>query len=180
MSWQLEIPIIVRVWISDLDANPTYSDDRILQVITVAAQNVSREVSFVTDYTIDVVNNTISPDPTLSSSDDPDFVALVALKAACILDQSTYRTKAVNEGIKTSLASATLQTAGNLKGYKDLLDVGPCGMYSKLRQEFEMGNPSIVQAVLGPFVGNRFDPRDAGSTYEGLYRGGFNFKNFYN
>lgn len=177
MSWQLEIPIIVRVWISDLDANPTYSDDRILQVITVAAQNVSREVSFVTDYAIDVVNNTISPDPTASGSDDQDFVALVALKAACILDQSTYRTKAVNEGIKTSLASASLQTAGNLKGYKDLLDVGPCGMYSKLRQEFEIGNPSVVQAVLSPFVGNKFDPTSMNAYYGDARHGGLN--NFY-
>jgi len=172
MSWQLEIPIITRVWINDLDSNPTYSDDRILQVVTVAAQNVLREVSFSTNYSVDVVNNSITPDPTSDSVNDNDFIALVALKTACILDQSTYRTKAVNEGIKTSLASATLHVAGNLKGYKDLLDVGPCGMYSQLRQEFEIGNPSVVQAVLSPFVGNKFDPTNLTSYYGGLHRNG--------
>ena len=61
MSWQLEIPIITRVWINDLDSNPTYSDDRMLQVITVAAQNVLREVSFLTNYSVDVVNISITP-----------------------------------------------------------------------------------------------------------------------
>ena len=45
MSWQLEIPIIVRVWINDLEDKPTYTDDRIQQVIAVAAQNVIREIN---------------------------------------------------------------------------------------------------------------------------------------
>lgn len=171
MSWQEEIPLITRVWINDLDeTSPTYSDDRILQVITVAAQNVVREVSLINTYSIDVINSTISPDPTLNNTEDKDFVALVALKAACILDQSTFRTKAINEGIKTSLGSASLQVAGNLSGYKTLLDVGPCAMYSQLRTEFEIGNPSVVQAVLSPFVGNKFDPSYVSSYYGGVYR----------
>ena len=177
MSWQLEIPIITRVWINDLDPNPTYSDARIKQVVVVAAMNVNREVSFTETYSVDIVNETISPDPTVESSLDNDFTALVALKAACILDQSTYRTKAINEGIKTSLASASLHTAGNLKGYKDLLDVGPCGMYEKLRQEFEIGNPNMVQAVLSPFAGNKFDPTSMNIHYGDARYGGPN--NFY-
>lgn len=179
MAWTIEIPLITRVWINDLDANPTYSDARIKQVVVVAAMNVNREVSFTDTYEVDVVSETISPDPTLDASLDNDFTALVALKAACILDQSTYRTKAVNEGIKTSLASATLHTAGNLKGYKDLLDIGPCGMYEKLRQEFEIGNPNMVQAVLSPFVGNKFDPSNLSSYYGSFYRNGGGLDRFY-
>ena len=174
MSWTIEIPLITRVWINDLDANPTYSDARLKQVVVVAAMNVNREVSFSETYTISVVNETISPDPCLDASLDNDFTALVALKAACILDQSTYRTKAVNEGIKASLASAALDTKGNLKGYLDLLNVGPCAMYSQLRQEFEIGNPSVVEAVLSPFVGNGFDPSRL-SSYHGERNGPNNF-----
>ena len=132
MAWTIEIPLITRVWINDLDANPTYSDARIKQIVVVAALNVNREVSFTEDYDVDVVNETISPDPCLDASLDNDFTALVALKAACILDQSTYRTKAVNEGVKAGLASATLSTKGNLKGYLDLLNVGPCAMLLNL------------------------------------------------
>lgn len=174
MAWTIEIPLITRVWINDLDANPTYSDARIKQVVVVAALNVNREVSFTEDYDIDVVNETISPDPTLDASLDNDFTALVALKAACILDQSTYRTKAVNEGIKAGLASATLDTKGNLKGYLDLLNVGPCAMYAQLRQEFEIGNPNMVEAVLSPFVGNDFDPSQLSSYYGYGFRNGPN------
>ena len=179
MSWQLEIPIIVRVWINDLDDNPTYSDARLKQVVVVSALNVKREVSFTESYDIDILNETISPDPTVDNSLDNDFTALVALKAACILDQSTYRTKAVNEGIKTSLASASLSVQGNLKGYQTLLEVGPCAMYSQLRTEFEVGNPNTCQAILSPFVGNKFDPRNTSSRLGGSYRNGHYTDNFY-
>lgn len=172
MSWQIEIPLITRVWINDLDTNPTYSDDRILQVVTVAAQNVAREVAFTTTYDINVVNLTITPDPTSETIKDSDFIALVALKAACILDQSTFRTKAVNEGIRTSLASASLSVQGNLKGYQTLLEIGPCAMYSQLRTEYDVGNPNIVQAVLSPFVGNKFDPTSMSTHFGGFYRNG--------
>lgn len=171
MPWQVEIPLITRVWINDLDeTSPTYSEDRILQVVAVAAQNVIREVSLSTTYAVDVVNLRIQPDPTSTELKDNDFVALVALKAACILDQSTFRTKAINEGIRTGLGSAYLDIRGNLGGYQTLLQVGPCAMYSQLRTEFEVGNPSIIQAVLSPFVGNKFDPSYATSYYGGGYR----------
>jgi hypothetical protein len=171
MPWQVEIPLITRVWINDLDeTSPTYSEDRILQVVAVAAQNVIREVSLSTIYAVDVVNLRIQPDPTSTELKDNDFVALVALKAACILDQSTFRTKAINEGIRTSLGSASLNISGNLKGYQTLLEMGPCAMYSQLRTEFDMGNPNIVQAVLSPFIGNDFDPKNISSYYGGNYR----------
>jgi len=163
MSWQLEIPIIVRVWINDLEDKPTYTDDRIQQVIAVAAQNVIREINLTETYTVDVVNLTISPDPCLASEKDNDFIALTSLKSACILDQSTFRTKAVNEGIKSSLGPTMLQVQGNLKGYQTLLETGPCAIYQQLRTEFEIGNPNTCQAVLSPFVGNAFDPRGYGT-----------------
>lgn len=45
MSWQIEIPIIVRTLINDLDENPKYSTERLLQLITVAAKYVQFDVS---------------------------------------------------------------------------------------------------------------------------------------
>lgn len=179
MSWQTEIVTIVRVWINDLGDSPTYSDSRIQQVITVAAQNVIREVSFTQAYEVDVVNLTISPDPTLTDSRDNDFVAFSAIKTACILDQSTFRTKAVNEGIRTSLSPASIDVRGNLRGYQTLLEIGPCAMYEKLRTEFEIGNPNVCQAVLSPFIGNDFDPRNTGSAMGDFTRNNYYIDKFY-
>tara|TARA_R110002074_G_scaffold388868_1_gene571820 strand:+ start:1188 stop:1715 length:528 start_codon:yes stop_codon:yes gene_type:complete len=158
-QWILEIPIIVRTWINDLSDSPTYSDDRLQQVILVAGQYVTREINFDRKYTCDILSLSITPDPSLSSTRDDAFITFVALKSACILDQSTFRTKAAGEGIRAGLGAASVSVAGNLKGYKEILDVGPCALYEKLRMEYEVGNANAIQAVLSPFVGNNFDAR---------------------
>jgi hypothetical protein len=159
MYWEVEIPIIVRNLINDLDASPTYSDDRINQLAVVAARYVLGEVNLDTEYNIDIVNTTMVPDPSDPSSRDTDFVGFVALKAACLLDQSTFRTKAVNEGISASLGPARLSVGGNLSGFKTILEMGPCGTYEQLVMDHNIGNISTVRAILSPFVGNNFDPR---------------------
>jgi hypothetical protein len=161
MAWQTEMTIIVRTLINDLEATPTYSDARIQQVIAVASTYVQQEASLSTSYTIDVSTPALSPDPTTPNRNEI-FIALTCLKAACIIDQSTYRTKAVTDGIRASLGSASLQVAGNLAGFKAILDIGPCAMYQQLLNDNNIvgeGAVNVVKAVLSPFVGNNFDPR---------------------
>jgi hypothetical protein len=162
MSWQTEMTIIVRTLINDLDpTSPTYSDARIEQVISVAGTFVQQEANLSKTYTIDVSVPSIIDDPTTPTRDE-SFVALTCLKAACIVDQSTYRTKAATDGIRAALGSASLQIAGNLAGFKAILDQGPCAMYQQLLNDHNIGGDgavNVIQAVLSPFVGNNFDPR---------------------
>lgn len=162
MAWQTEMTIIVRTLINDLDTvNPTYSDARIEQVITVAATYVQQEANLSKTYTVDVTNGSITNDPTTPSRDDA-FVALTCLKAACIVDQSTFRTKAAIDGVRASLGSASIGVSSNLSGFKTILDQGPCAMYQQLLDEYNVsgeGLTSVIQAVLSPFTGNNFDPR---------------------
>lgn len=172
MSWILEIPIIVRTWINDWEDVPTYSDDRLQQVIVVAGQYVTREINLDTQYSCDVINLTITPDPSLAQSRDEAFISFTSLKAACMLDQSTFRTKAATEGIRAGLGAANIAVGGNLKGYQTILETGPCKMYEKLRMEYEIGNANGIKAVLSPFVGNNFDPRYLNTDYA-------RFRNFY-
>jgi hypothetical protein len=159
MYWEIEIPIIVRSLINDLGATPTYTDERILQLSVVAANYVTKEVNLSRDYSIDIVNIDITPDPSDNTTRDTDFISFIALKAACLLDQSTFRTKATMEGIRTALGSANLSVSGNLSGYKTILDQGPCKLYEQLTLDHNIGNATAVRAVLSPFVGNNFDPR---------------------
>lgn len=165
MSWQLEIPIIVRTLINDLSDTPTYSDTRILQIISVAAKYVQFDINLEYKYIIDVANTTISPDPT--SNNDSIFISLIGLKSACIIDQSSLRTKAALEGIKTALGPAQLSIAGNLAGFSLLINKGPCGAYEELTSHWDVKEATAVRAVLSPFVGNRFDPR---SQLRGSFR----------
>lgn len=175
MSWQAEIPIIVRTLINDLnESNQSYSDERLLQIIAVAAKYVQFDVSLQHNYTIDVVNLTISPDPT--EDDDSIFISLTGLKAACIIDQSVLRTKAAMEGIRAALGPAQLSIAGSLAGFDLILDKGPCAAYDELVSHWDVREATAVRAILSPFAGNKFDPRylqssdlPARSTRDGFY-----------
>lgn len=165
MSWNIEIPIIVRTLINDLDDSPTYSDERILQTIAVAAKYVQFDIVLDHPYTIDVANSIISPDPTIDN--DSIFISLVGLKAACIIDQSTLRTKAALEGIRAALGPAQLSVAGSLAGFNLILDKGPCAAYDELVSHWDVREASAVRAILSPFVGNKFDPRSLYSDNRG-------------
>lgn len=157
MSWQTELTIITRTLINDLDDPYEYSDARIQQVLTVAGKYVQFDVNLEHPYTIDVINNNIIPDPTIDN--DSIFVSLVCLKAACIIDQGTFRTKAALEGIRTALGSASLSFGGSLTGWQSIIDHGACGLYEELTSHWDVKNATAVAAVLSPFVNNRFDPR---------------------
>jgi hypothetical protein len=158
MYWQPELLIMIRVLINDLTATPTYTDERITQLAAVAARYVVQDANLSVDYTIDIVNETISPDPAAPTTRDETFLGLTAMKSACILDQSTFRTKAALEGLSTRLGPAALTVGGNLAGYKTLLETGPCALYDQLILDHNIGNATAVRAVLSPFVGNNFDP----------------------
>lgn len=158
MSWQIELPIIVRTLINDLDeANQTYSDERMLQVIVVAAKYIQFDINLTNTYTVDVTNPSITPDPT--QQNDDIFISLVSLKSACMFDQSTLRTKAALEGIRASLGPASLSVGGSLAGLKLIIDKGPCAAYDELTSHWDVQEATAIRAVLSPFVGNKFDAR---------------------
>ena len=158
MAWNIEMPIIVRTLINDLSDSPTYSDERLLQTIVVAAKYVQFDVVLDHSYEIDVINQIITPDPTID--DDNIFIDLISLKAACIIDQSNFRTKAVLEGLRASLGSASLTVNNNLAGWKEILNHGPCALYDGLVEHWDVANASAIRAILSPFVGNKFDPQN--------------------
>ena len=163
MSWKKEIPIIVRTLINDFSETPTYSDERLLQIISVAAKYVQFDVVLDNAYTIDVVRPNISPDPTVN--DDSIFISLVSLKSACIVDQSVLRTKAALEGIRAALGPAQLSVGGSLAGLKMIIEQGPCAAYEELTSHWDVREATAIRAILSPFVGNRFDPTSL--TYPG-------------
>jgi hypothetical protein len=157
MSWQNDIINVVRVLINDLDlSNPTYSDDRLVQIITVAARYVQFDINLSKEYVIDSINNTITPDPTVE--EDEIFLCLIGLKASCIIDQSTFRTKALLNGIVAGLGPVKLSVGNNLAGFKEILEHGPCKLYSDLTEHWDVQNATAIAAVLSPFIGNKFDP----------------------
>jgi hypothetical protein len=157
MAWQDETIITTRVLVNDLNTPYEFSDDRITQILVVAGKYVQFDVNLNYVYDIDVVNQTIAPDPSVNK--DNIFISLICLKAACIIDQSTYRTKAALEGIRTALGPAQLSIAGQSSAWKIMLEQGPCAAYDELTSHWDVKEATAIAAVLSPFVNNRYDPR---------------------
>lgn len=157
MAWQVDLTNLVRVLINDLGENPVYSDDRIIQILTIAARYVQFDVNLDKTYEVDSINITISPDPTEGSNKDEIFNCLLGLKAACIIDQSTFRTKAISHGITAALGPAKLSIA-NMDSYRYIIEQGPCKTYAELTEHWDVQNATAISAILSPFVGNKFDP----------------------
>lgn len=162
MAWQDELTIMVRTLVNDIGETVTYSDERLHQVIAVAAKYVQFDVALDNTYSVDVAAPSITPDPTVNNDDI--FVALLSLKAACIIDQSTYRTKSALEGIRASLGPASLSVAGQSAAIRTMLELGPCAAYDELTSHWDVKEATAIRAILSPFVGNKFDPRSI-NTY---------------
>jgi len=171
MSWQTELTTMVRTLINDSIEPYQYSDERIIQTILVAGKYVQFDVVLDHSYAIDVVNLTLSPDPT--EDQDEIFLVLASLKAACLVDQGTLRSKAAMEGVRAALGPASLSVAGSAAGWEMILRHGPCKLYDDLVEHWDVSNASAIAAVLSPFSGNKFDPEFQHSRSRNSDRSGF-------
>lgn len=146
MSFATDGILILRNLIDDT-TSLSFSDARLQELLFVSAYFVNLEINWSTDYTIDMSGETISPEP-----DDPVFVMLSALKAACILANGELRTKAAISGIRIKDGMGEIETRGVFEGWKSLADTA-CKAYSDAKFEFELGNYQAVKAILSPFSG---------------------------
>ena len=168
MAWQdIAIPML-RVVINDLEDTSLYGNDRLSQVMIVGASYIKQEINFDTTYTVNVISQTISPDP----SNDTVFMNFLILKSACIIDVGQLRTKAMIAGLVAKCGPVAIDTLQHLTGFKELLSSGPCAAYVVLKEQWTFGNAQICRAILSPFVGDVFDPQ-ALSYQSQNYYGGF-------
>jgi len=163
MAWQDETIPMLRLMIFDLEEVPTYSDTRLEELLLLAAHYISRDMEFANTYTVSFSSCSISPDPINKSEDGKDFMNFMVLKAACLTDQGTYRTKAAAANIKAKFGPAELDTKQLAEPFKILLTEGPCKMYEQAKLEFSYGNTNVIRAVMSPFTNNSFDPSRVGS-----------------
>lgn len=152
-TWEDILVIKVRVLINDTESPQVYTDERLQQIIVYAAVCVQAEIGFDTVYTIDIDNVTISPDPTLIGDDK--FCTLVALKAACITDQSSYRNAALIGGVAAMAGPPMLGTNQYMAGFKGLVSFN-CEAYERQKQGCQVGRRG--ETVLSPFISNSYDP----------------------
>lgn len=171
MSWETELTTIVRGLINDAVEPYQFTEERIIQTILIASKYVQFDVVLDHLYDVNVTNGTITPDPT--EDKDEIFIALTSLKAACLVDQGTLRTKAAMDGVRAALGPASLSVTGSAAGWAAILEHGPCKLYDDLIEHWDVANATAIAAVLSPFSGNKFDPEFQHSRSRNSDRSGF-------
>jgi hypothetical protein len=161
MSWKLDLVLMLRSIIGDLDA-AKFTDERLKQILVIGAFNVLNDADFVNEYTIDIGSVSISPDPI--EINDYDFSIMTVYKSACILVGSEVKTESANSiSIKDGPSAIDLRgvTQSLIVLYNDL-----CKKYEDMLTDYRYNNTLVGQAILGPYSpgsmilgANQFDYR---------------------
>lgn len=154
-NWKIEMGTVLRVLLNDLTSPYQYSDERLYQLLTVAAQQVqSSNLSFPLIYQINIPQLTITPDPTNSDTQtrDDSFINLVTLKAACITSHGEARISA-KQGISIRDGSSSIDLRGPLEGRLKLIQIGYCELYDQAKLEYQTARIGTIAgaAILTPF-----------------------------
>lgn len=151
MAWDEEMNIITRALINDIDASK-FTDDRLNQAILVATRFVLAEVSFPIDYVIDVVNETMIPDPTSAAYRDENIINLATVKAACIIDRGSAA-EASGQAIRVRDGQSEVDLRDAFKAKLDLIKLGWCAVYIDMKTEYAYARTGQVigAAVMTPF-----------------------------
>ncbi len=141
---------IVRHLINDVVIPYTFSDNRVRESIAVAGQLVLHELTFDNTYTITISTKDITPDP--FTGPDNNFINLVSLKTACLIDKGVFRT-AIGQNVKIKIGSNEIDARGSLAGQEKLLSLGNCGAYEQAKLEYMAGGAHVAgEAIIGPIL----------------------------
>jgi hypothetical protein len=147
MPWNVDLVTMVRSLIGDMSSS-NYSDNRLRQVIAIAAFEVNNSTGIEKNYEINISQVSISPDPI--EEKDINFSVMTAYKAAVLVLQGEVRNQSlnsisINDG--TSSINLTDVTRSLQSLYKDL-----SARYEDLLNTYIMEESSLNgQAILGPY-----------------------------
>ena len=160
-DWKKEMTSLLRYVINDTDTTRReYTDERLCSLIITSAQLTQGVVDFPRDYTIDVANSGISPDPTTGARDN-GFINLVLLRASCLLAQGDFRAS-TNKGVVIRDGPSSVDARGLVAAKKDLMD-STCKKYNDAELEFRLGNSNAGEAIIGPHRNATFGGGGGGS-----------------
>jgi len=156
---------MLRTMLND-PSSTTYTDSRLDSLLVTSAFFLPIEINFKTDYVIDIGTETVTPEPSTTALDGVDFISLVVLKAACMADTGSFRTRALIQGVSAKLGPAALQTGNYGAQLVNLLNLGPCKAYEELKKEYNFSykGKQVIRALMSPFVSNDFNPDNAGGA----------------
>ena len=165
--WQSEIVLILRHMIGDLTEPYAFCDSRLEELFLVAARYVASDISFPTDYTVNIGQMTLSPDPTVERDDA--FISLTCLYAVCLLARSELR---LASGQAVGIADGNTRVdLGGIFGSKDKYADRACKAYEDAKAEFQFSDAVGGTIIVGPysFISGRYAGRSGGSAGYSAY-----------
>lgn len=154
MAWQDEMIPVLRVLIGDPAADTqTYSDDSLQSTLLVAAKQVSAAIGFPVQYTAEVNKGKLTPDPTAGETKDDNYVNLVTLKAAGILDRNEA-SLAARRGIIVKDGGAAIDLSKVAEAKRKLLEKGGWNAAyedAKFEYLYQRAQGVAGAAILTPF-----------------------------
>jgi hypothetical protein len=149
VAWDTDLVTMTRVIVNDLHEPQKHDDYYLRRVLVCAGILVRKDIELPCDYRFDVGNVAMTPDPVANG--DSTAQALLPLKAACMLNQGAYIT-AIGQGIRVRDGDSQIDTTVGFKGFRDILELGPCASYLRLLWHLQ-ATSCPGGAVLGPHRG---------------------------
>lgn len=151
MSWDTEMPLLLRYVIGDIDpTTPKYSDDTLGTLLLTAAQFMQNRLSLPTAYAVDTENFALTPDPTDPDTRNDAFINLTILKAACMLMNSEVRIYG-QQAIAIRDGTSAIDLKRDLKTLQSLAN-SYCQELEKSVSDYFYSNTSAPgEAIVGPY-----------------------------
>lgn len=150
MNWKDRLLMSLRILVGDINKEK-YSDESLEHNLIVAAQFVCMDIrddSYEISLPFDII-----PSP----EDNKDFLLLIALKSACLISNSEYRTLLTTGGgkrvtMKDGVSEITVDNTGQLSASKTLSD-NICSKYDDALFQFNsIESGKLGHAILGPYT----------------------------
>jgi hypothetical protein len=154
MSWQDTTNVLLRVSINDLDETAyRFTDDRLEQILVVAMWRVQQDEPRAFDaFTVDVVNVSVTPDPTVGADRNDSFVNLAVANAACLNDRGAVLL-AADQALRVKDVGSEVDLRDVFKAKLAVLKDGWCETYKKMLAEYRRNSGDGVAgaAIMTPF-----------------------------
>jgi len=149
--WKEECVIILRFYLDDVDEEK-YDTCDLEQLLLVSAFQVNLEADFSQTFAISIKKKSITPDPSADDTRDENFLNLMCLKAACLVN----RGKALSESTN-AFSGKDGFSSFDFRGVADslikLLEKGGwCAVYDAEITNYKLGKNHVAgMAIMGPF-----------------------------
>ena len=158
-TWPCELIPMLRGLIDDSIVPYTYDDPKLQNLLVISAQLINQDFDFDVVYSINIEQQTISPDPT--SDRDDIFINLTCLKAACLVLAGEAK-QGVAQSFRVVNGPAQIDGTIAYKAKQELYKIYNDN-YLQAKIEYKIGNLSYIKAILTPYTVER----NSGNIYFG-------------